>query len=256
MSSAPPPPLDPPHGDERRPDAVTIAQITVDDAYRRSRSTGRSPSRRTNIHIPYPWSPARRLVKIHVDRHAVRARIAVAVQGARATAGHRGVRADRSLCRRAARGAQALLVPGPRPSRPIGAGRAPRSLIGLLAFLSWMPYTKGWTNVRARRGVGTALLVGAAPPCPGPRGDGPVAPPRAERKAAQPGLGARLLIATGSVFQLGEGLAIGTAFAPRKPRSARSSSSASHCTTRRKAWRSWRQLRRSGRRSACSSSSG
>ena len=91
------------------PDPVTIAQVTVDDAFwafTASRGTTVGHLGRTSIAIPYPWVTGRgpRHQAADVDRHAVHARD----RGRRRNAGRArlepvAVRADRPLRRRHSR---------------------------------------------------------------------------------------------------------------------------------------------------------
>ncbi len=151
------------------PDAVTIAQVTVDDAY--WTFTNEHPQLdhlgRTSIHVPYPWVAGEaHLVKILTSTGTTfEHEIAVAVETPKATAAHLAAFAliglyvgvlpvALGLCwfpvlaRLGRRGMDVLLA----------------VTIGLLAFLFVDAVTEGFEGASELAGAfqGTALFVGAA----------------------------------------------------------------------------------------------
>jgi ZIP family zinc transporter len=206
------------------PDAVTIAQITVDDAYW-AFTIDRSQLAhlgRTNIHIPYPWVAGEaHLVKILTSTGTpFEHEIAVAVETPTATAGHLAAFALIGLY------VGVLPVALGLCWFPVLArlGRSGLDVllavtIGLLAFLFVDAMHEGLDGASELAGAyqGTALLVGAAAAAYlGLEVTGQwLRRARAERKAAHsPGSVLALLIAIGiGLHNFGEGLAIGAAFA-------------------------------------------
>jgi zinc transporter ZupT len=207
------------------PDALTIAQVTVDDAYW-SFTSERSALEhlgRTTVHIPYPWVVGEaHLVKVLTSTGTTfEHEIAVAVETPRATASHLVAFAliglyvgvlpvALGLCwfpvlARMGRGGMDLLL---------------AFTIGLLAFLFIDAAREGFEGASELAGAfqGTALFVGAAATAYlGLEMTGQwLRAARARHKGVASSAGSvlALLIAIGiGLHNFGEGLAIGGAFA-------------------------------------------
>jgi len=208
------------------PDPVTIAQITVDDAYWAftSERSELAHLARTEIHVPYPWVAGEaHLVKILTSTGTpFEHEIAVAIETPRATAAQLGAFAMIGLY------VGVLPVAFGLCWFPVIARLGRRGIdvllavtIGLLAFLFVDAVQEGFEGASEVAGTfqGTALFLGAAATAylalevTGQW----LRRVRARRKAAaaaSAGSVLALLIAIGiGLHNFGEGLAIGAAFA-------------------------------------------
>jgi zinc transporter ZupT len=207
------------------PDAVTIAQVTVDDAYWSFTSERGSLEHlgRTAVHVPYPWVAGEaHLVKILTSTGtAFEHEIAVAVETPTATAGHLAAFALIGLY------VGVLPVALGLCWFPVLARLGRRGLdvllavtIGLLAFLFVDAVHEGFEGASEMAGAfqGTALFVGAAAfaflglEVVGQWLRGARAGRKGDGSSAGSGLAQLMAIGIGR-HNFGEGLAIGAAFA-------------------------------------------
>src|SRR6185436_20520531 len=151
------------------PDAVTIAQVTVDDAYWAftSQRSQLAHLGRTDIHIPYPWVAGEaHLVKVLTSTGTVfEHEIAVAVETPRATAGHLAAFALIGLYVGVLPVALGLCwFPVLARLGKSGLDVLLAVTIGLLAFLFVDAVSEGFDGAAELAGAfqGTALFVGAA----------------------------------------------------------------------------------------------
>ena len=207
------------------PDPVTIAQVTVDDAYWAFTSETGTLGHlgRTTIHVPYPWVEGEaHLVKLLTSTGtAFEHEIAVAVETPRVTATHLAAFAMIGLYVGVLPVALGLCwYPVLARLGRTGLDAAIALTIGLLAFLLVDATHEGIEGASelADSFQGVAMFVGAAAAAfLGLETLGQwLRAARARRKEIEPSAGAvlALLIAIGiGLHNFGEGLAIGAAFA-------------------------------------------